>query len=333
MYELFIATRDSIDSEANQKAVIQQEYKYAYEKQAAADSITNAEADKVKDALLTSEKAENKQHQLEATAQKQQAYFLYGGLVLALLFGGFIFNRFRVTSKQKGIIEQQKGKVETTLQEVEHQKEIIEEAHKEITDSIDYAERIQLSFLATKEILDTNLKDYFVFFKPKDVVSGDFYWANKLSNGNFAIVNADSTGHGVPGAIMSILNTSAIEEAVKEGAVKPSEIFNKARTFIIERLKKDGSEHGGKDGMDASIVCFNADKTKISYSAAQNPIWVIRDGEVIQIKPEKCLLVDIIMIVFLLLAESSIYKKVISFIPLPMVFRTNLEVPKARSLW
>ena len=128
MYELFIATRDSIDSEANQKAVIQQEYKYAYEKQAAADSITNAEADKVKDALLTSEKAENKQHQLEATAQKQQAYFLYGGLVLALLFGGFIFNRFRVTSKQKGIIEQQKGKVETTLQEVEHQKEIIEEA-------------------------------------------------------------------------------------------------------------------------------------------------------------------------------------------------------------
>jgi serine phosphatase RsbU (regulator of sigma subunit)/Tfp pilus assembly protein PilF len=287
MYELYISTRDSMESEENQKAVIQQEYKYAYEKQAAADSVTNAEADKVKDALLTAEKAENKQHELEATAQKQQAYFLYGGLGLALLFGGFIFNRFRVTSKQKGVIEEQKGKVETTLQEVEHQKEIIEEAHKEITDSIDYAERIQRSFLATKEILDTNLKDYFVFFKPKDVVSGDFYWADLLSNGTFAVVNADSTGHGVPGAIMSILNISSIEGAVKEGATTPHEIFNKTRQSIIKRLKKDGSPEGGKDGMDASIVCFDFENKKLTYTAAQNPIWVIRDNEVIQIKAEK----------------------------------------------
>jgi tetratricopeptide (TPR) repeat protein len=287
MYELLISTRDSIESEANQKAVIQQEYKYAYEKQAAADSITNAEADKVKEALLTAEKAENKQHQLEATAQKQQAYFLYGGLGLALLFGGFIFNRFRVTSKQKGVIEEQKGKVETTLQEVGHQKEIIEQAHKEITDSIDYAERIQRSFLASKEILDTNLKDYFVFFKPKDVVSGDFYWADLLSNGTFAVVNADSTGHGVPGAIMSILNISSIEGAVKEGSTAPHEIFNKTRKSIIKRLKKDGSLEGGKDGMDASIVCFDFEHKKLTYTAAQNPIWVIREKEVIQIKGEK----------------------------------------------
>ncbi|MBL4651713.1 MAG: SpoIIE family protein phosphatase [Flavobacteriales bacterium] len=166
--------------------------------------------------------------------------------------------------------------VEIATSEVREQKEHIEEAHKEITDSIDYAERIQRSFLATKEILDENLKDYFVLFKPKDVVSGDFYWADKLSNGDFAVVNADSTGHGVPGAIMSILNTSSIEEAVKEGSIEPAEIFNKARTFIIERLKKDGSKDGGKDGMDASIVCFNADKTKMTYTAAQNPIWIIR---------------------------------------------------------
>ena len=266
MYELFIATRDSMESEANQKALIQQEYKYAYEKQAAADSITSTEEDKVKDALLTAEKAENKQHQLEATAQKQQAYFLYGGLGLAVLFGGFIFNRFRVTSNQK---------------------EIIEDAHKEITDSIDYAERIQRSFLATKEILDTNLKDYFVFFKPKDVVSGDFYWADLLSNGTFAVVNADSTGHGVPGAIMSILNISSIEGAIKEGATAPHEIFNKTRQSIIKRLKKDGSPEGGKDGMDASIVCFDFENKKLTYTAAQNPIWVIRDNEVIQIKAEK----------------------------------------------
>ncbi len=184
-------------------------------------------------------------------------------------------------------IRQQKEEVERQKEVVEKQKEIVEEAHKEITDSINYAERIQRSFLATKEVLDSNLNDYFVFFQPKDVVSGDFYWAGKLSNGHFAIVNADSTGHGVPGAIMSILNVSSIEKAIEKGLTQPAEIFNDTRKTIIERLKKDGSPEGGKDGMDASLISLNEDKTKLQYVAAQNPIWVIRNGEVEEIKPEK----------------------------------------------
>ncbi len=186
---------------------------------------------------------------------------------------------------------------------VEQQKHLVEEKHKEITDSINYAERIQRSFLASREMLDANLgvtssvpqqrdvsrsePGYFVFFQPKDVVSGDFYWAGKLTNGNFAIVNADSTGHGVPGAIMSILNISSIEKAVDKGLVQPNEIFNDTRKTIIERLKKDGSPEGGKDGMDASLISINPDKTKMTYVAAQNPIWIIRNEELIEIKPEK----------------------------------------------
>ena len=184
-------------------------------------------------------------------------------------------------------VRSQKLEVEKTLEVVEQQKEQVEEAHKEITDSINYAERIQRSFLATEELLNENLKEYFVLFQPKGVVSGDFYWVKKLSNGNFTMVNADSTGHGVPGAIMSILNISSIENAVKEGFTNPADIFNSTRKTIIERLKKDGSEHGGKDGMDASIICYDFKNLKIQYCAAQNPIWIVRNGEVIQIKPEK----------------------------------------------
>ncbi|MDG2228385.1 MAG: tetratricopeptide repeat protein [Flavobacteriales bacterium] len=278
MYELYIAIRDSLDSEENQKAVIQQEFKYAYEKQAAADSVKAAEAVKVTDALLTAEKAENKQHQ-------QQQHFLYAGLALALLFGAVIFNRFKIANKQKDIIEQQKQKVDETYDE-------LEEAHREITDSINYAERIQRSFLATDELLNENLNEYFVYFNPKEAVSGDFYWAGKLSNGNFAMVNADSTGHGVPGAIMSILNVSSIEKAIEKNAVDPADIFNQTRKTIIERLKKDGSKDGGKDGMDASLTSFNSDKTKMTYVAAKNPIWIVRNNEnglaeLIEIKPEK----------------------------------------------
>jgi len=184
-------------------------------------------------------------------------------------------------------VENATKEITKTLKVVEQQKEKVEEAHKEITDSINYAERIQRSFLATDDMLTENLGEHFVFFKPKDVVSGDFYWADTLSNGTFAMVNADSTGHGVPGAIMSILNISSIENAIKEGLTNPADIFNSTRQTIIERLKKDGSKEGGKDGMDASIICFDFKNLKMNYCTAQNPIWVIRNGEVIQIKPEK----------------------------------------------
>ncbi len=170
------------------------------------------------------------------------------------------------------------------LQKAYHE---IDEKHKEITDSINYAERIQRSFLATKELLDKNLKEYFVFFKPKDVVSGDFYWAAKLSNGTFALVIADSTGHGVPGAIMSILNISSLENTVEQGRLSSSEILNSTREKIINRLKNDGSVEGGSDGMDASLICFDFANAKLMYSAANNPVWVVRNNELNVLLPDK----------------------------------------------
>ncbi len=171
--------------------------------------------------------------------------------------------------------------------EVVEQKHLIEEKHKEITDSINYAERIQRSFLATKELLNENLKDHFVFFQPKDVVSGDFYWADKLSNGSFVLATADSTGHGVPGSIMSILNISSLENTVKEGVTEPAEILNHTRAKIIERLKKDGSAEGGKDGMDCSLISFDFKCNKLTYAAANNPIWIVREKELLEFAPDK----------------------------------------------
>jgi serine phosphatase RsbU (regulator of sigma subunit) len=202
--------------------------------------------------------------------------------VLAL----YLFFRWRTASLRK-----QKEKLEKTVEErtaeVVEQKHLIEEKHKEITDSINYAERIQRSFLATRELLDEHLKDYFVLFQPKDVVSGDFYWASKLNDGNFAYVTADSTGHGVPGAIMSILNISSLELAIKEKVTEPGEIFNYTRNEIINRLKKDGSAEGGKDGMDASLIVLNKEKTKLTYAAANNPVWILRNGEIFNLPPDK----------------------------------------------
>ena len=276
MYELFITTRDSLESEANQKVVIQQEYKYAYEKQAAADSITNAEADKVKDALLTAEKAENKQHQLEATAQKQQAYFLYGGLVLALLFGGFIFNRFRVTSKQKGIIEQQKGKVDEAF-------DALEEKNREIMDSINYAKRIQSAILPPAKIVKEYLQDSFILYKPKDIVAGDFYWMEHR-DGKVLFAAADCTGHGVPGAMVSVVCNNGLNRSVREhGFTDPGQILDKTREIVIEEFGK--SEEEVNDGMDIALCSLQGNK--LQYAGAHNPLWIIRKGEVLETKANK----------------------------------------------
>jgi len=208
-------------------------------------------------------------HQLELINKRNQQYGLYGGLVLVLAFAGFMYNRFKVTQKQKVVIEQKE-------RETHVQKKLIEEKHKEITDSINYAERIQRSFLATTEILDKNLKDYFVFFRPKDVVSGDFYWAAELNNGNFAITCADSTGHGVPGAIMSIVNIASLKEASLQGITSPDLLLNETRRLVIENLKNDGSAEGGKDGMDGSLLSFDFKNNILNCASANNPIWIIR---------------------------------------------------------
>jgi tetratricopeptide (TPR) repeat protein len=285
-YELYIVMRDSITNQENKKASIKSQFKYEYDKKAAADSVKVAEEKKIVAVQLKQEKT--------------QRFALYGGLALVLVFAGFMFNRFRVTQKQKNIIELKEKETQQQNEIITIQKHLVEEKHKEITDSINYAERIQRSFLATEKQLNENLSNYFVLFKPKDVVSGDFYWSAKLSNGNFALATADSTGHGVPGAIMSLLNVTSLEKAI-EHYTNPADILNHTRQTIIERLKKDGSEEGGKDGMDCSLLVFDFTNKQLLIAAANNPVWIIRsnpsnegarqlaggDVELIEIKPDK----------------------------------------------
>ncbi|MFN3916797.1 MAG: tetratricopeptide repeat protein [Flavobacteriales bacterium] len=257
-FHKFIIYRDSLINEENTKQATQLQMQYEFDK---------------KETLLMAEY--EKQNTLNLAEKKRQQLYtaLIAAIALAVTVIALIaYRALKITKKQKDVIEDQKH--------------LIEEKHREITDSINYAERIQRSFLATKELLDRNLNDYFVLFKPKDVVSGDFYWASKLRNGNFAICCADSTGHGVPGAIMSILNISSLEKAI-EKENEPHLILNKTREFIIKRLKKDGSPEGGKDGMDCSLLVLNQDKTRLTFASAHSLVIMIRAGEVIEYKGDK----------------------------------------------
>lgn len=211
------------------------------------------------------------------------AYLVYtiATILTIVLIVNWNSRKLRARAKELGV------KIDEAVHEIKEQKHLIEEKHKEIKDSINYAERIQRSLLASKDLLDKNLNDYFIYYQPKDVVSGDFYWAAELNTGDFVIICGDSTGHGVPGAIMSILNIACLREAYLQGITSPDLILNETRRLVIENLKNDGSEEGGKDGMDASLICFNPSKDRLTFCGANNPAWILRNQEWIELKPDK----------------------------------------------
>lgn len=159
----------------------------------------------------------------------------------------------------------------------------LHEKNKETTDSINYAKRIQYAMLANQELLKNNLSDFFILFKPKDIVSGDFYWATSKHD-KFYLAACDSTGHGVPGAFMSLLNISFLNEAINErNILSPNEICGHVRTKLIETI----SQNGGQDGMDGVLVCIDKEKKKLSFAAAHNAPILIRKNTVIEFEADK----------------------------------------------
>lgn len=210
------------------------------------------------------------------------AYFGYILGIILLLFA-FIKRREREFLLRQKELEL---KIDEATSEIKDQKQLIEQKHDEIQDSILYAERIQRALLASDHLLRKYLNEYFIFFKPKDVVSGDFYWATHI-NKKFILVTADSTGHGVPGAIMSTLNISCLKEAIQKGKESPDQILYETRRLVIENLRSDSDEEGGKDGMDCSLIEIDSESLMLRCANANNAIWILREKEWIEIKADR----------------------------------------------
>ncbi len=160
----------------------------------------------------------------------------------------------------------------------------IESRHKEITDSINYASRIQTALLPKDSDFQKIFKDYFILWKPREVVSGDFYWLRTIGNKTF-LVAADCTGHGVPGAFMSLLGISFLNEIVNaKPYIEAKEILEELRQKVIKALGETGSDSQPKDGMDMALVIIDHDKETMEFSGANNPVYIIRNGELIELK-------------------------------------------------
>jgi serine phosphatase RsbU (regulator of sigma subunit) len=210
---------------------------------------------------------------------KQQKYItiiIVIGLFCVSFLAFFIFKGLKKQKHANAIISRQK-------EEVDKQKHIIEENQKETIDSINYAKRIQYALLAQNSLLKNNFKEHFILFKPKDIVSGDFYWASEHEN-KFYLAVCDCTGHGVPGAFMSLLNIGFLSEAVKEKHIsQPNEILNYVRKRLIESIGSDGQQ----DGMDAILICLDKSSNTITYSAANNEPILISNNQILELPKDK----------------------------------------------
>ena len=273
MYKLYVTMKDSMSNAETQKATAQQQAKYTYEKQKTIDDAAHEKQKALdgaeKDKLIAIEKEKKETQQIVSGA-------ISLGLILVIVFLLFVFNRLRVAKKQQKIIEQQK-------EAVEHAHDELEVKNQEIMDSINYAKRIQSAILPPAKLVKEYLKESFILYIPKDVVAGDFYWMEQAS-GKVFFAAADCTGHGVPGAMVSVICNNALNRSVREhGLSKPGDILNKTREIVVEEF--DQSEEEVKDGMDIALCSIEG--MKLEYAGAHNPLWIIRNGEIIETKANK----------------------------------------------
>jgi serine phosphatase RsbU (regulator of sigma subunit) len=258
----YLRINDSIHTNAIRNKIIKSQYQLEYNKK---EIELKADQEK-KDAIRQAEKR-----------QQQLILFIVSVALLAIAVFGFIaFLNYRKTKKANLIIENQKLEVELKNEEITRQKELVDEKQKEIIDSINYAKRIQQAVLTGDDVWRKISKDYFILFKPKDIVSGDFYWAYNTPNNRSVFALADCTGHGVPGGFMSMLGNSFLNEIVVENKIfKANEILNKLRSKIIHALEQKGQAEQ-KDGMDISLCVWNKIDNTLEFAGANNPLWLVR---------------------------------------------------------
>jgi len=212
------------------------------------------------------------------------AISILGGLITTRRKNSLLARQKREIQEQNADLEQKNEEIIAQRDEIESQrdllmaqKEEIEHINSEITQSIEYAKKIQTSTLPDREELDTLTKENFIFYRPRDIVSGDFYWFASV-NGTFIVTVADCTGHGVPGAFMSMLGMSLLKEIVlKEYITQPSVILRRLRKEIIEALGQKGIPGEQKDGMDMSLLSIYPESGRIEYAGAFNPVYIIRN--------------------------------------------------------
>ena len=269
-YKTFITLRDSISNKEKTQELTRKTMNFEFEKE------------------KEKEKAEQERRDFAYSSSKKQQQILFFSVAFVLflvsIFSLFLYRRYRLTTAQKQIIENQKLLVE----EKSHQ---LEEKNKDIIDSITYAKRLQEAILPSRRSIDNVFPENFIFYKPKDIVAGDFYWMHTSSDNSINLIAAaDCTGHGVPGALVSVVCSSALNRSVNEfGLTDPGQILDKTRDLVLETFDKTLGEVN--DGMDISLAAVkrfpDSKKVIVNWAGANNSLWYVNNKELKEIKGDK----------------------------------------------
>ncbi len=267
-FDHYNTLKDSVFNDQKQKELYEKELTYEFEKK---EAIAQSEQDK-KDLLS----------KIEQRKQKQILYVVVGVLGLILMFS-LVLTRFfvqkkkanRILAQQNAEIQEQKEEIQSQNELVSAQKNRIEHIHKELTDSINYTKRLQDAILPTEHLRNELCPNHFLMYRPKDIVAGDFYWMEQVDDIVLMAV-ADCTGHGVPGAMVSMVCSNYLNKVVGESKISdPGKILDLTKDLVSKHFSKGESEV--KDGMDISLCAFNKnDKTNFSWAGANNPLYLVR---------------------------------------------------------
>ncbi len=263
---LYKKAEEQVSNEENVKRFTQLEMQYEFDKKQKAIEF------------------EQKQREMEYKARMKRQRIITAslivGITLMILLIFVTYRSYRRKKRDNDLLFQKSKKIELQRDEIEEQK-------KEITDSIYYASRIQKALLPPNDFMGEILPDYFILNKPRDIVSGDYYWMNQRDNKIF-ITAADCTGHGVPGAFMSMLGVAFLNEIVnKESIQHANEILDELRDYIIKYLHQTGKEGESQDGMDMAMVMIDKDNGHIEFAGAYNPLYLVRNNELQEIKANR----------------------------------------------
>lgn len=264
-YKKYIQYRDSLVNDQKTQEITEMRVRFEESNRHAADSIKMAVANQLE--------LEKKDEVIQK--DKYFKFAMAGGLVLFFVLGVVIYLAYR--NKQK------------SNKEIAEQKRHLEERNREITDSIQYAKHIQDSFLPDENSLSGNGVEGFVFYRPKDIVAGDFYWKEEIQVQQQKLIlfaAADCTGHGVPGALVSVTCYHAINQAIKQHQLhQPDQILNKVNDLVNESFSRSGKNVN--DGMDIAFCSYNVATGELNFAGANNSLYLVKDGNLEEIKADK----------------------------------------------
>ena len=257
-HRMYSAYKDSLLTDESRKIIHEMQVKYETDAKEAENQLLR------KDQLINEAKLKQ---------QRNTIYFFFFVIIVVIAFVAMLI-RQNAARKKANI-------------ELERRNRLITEQKKEITDSIQYASRIQNAILPPDLLIEKYLPERFIIFRPRDIVSGDFYWLTEKDN-RVIVMIADCTGHGVPGAFMSMLGVAFLNEIVsKNSHITAGEILNELRSQVIHSLHQTGREGESQDGMDVAMFIIDRVKMEIEFAGANNPLFIFRTGNLIELKGDK----------------------------------------------